>query len=117
MRPSPAEPSITIIGNSVPPPSMRCTLVSAGQANFPYSESSHARAHDAGAGGQAEHHAVRRNLAVDLARGIEGVALPPPPVVPHALGIPLREIEAPPLAPRAPRERRGPPPPIDLHHP
>src|SRR2546429_8629909 len=44
MRPSPAEPSITIIGNSVPPPSMRCTLVSVGQANFPYSESSHARA-------------------------------------------------------------------------
>src|SRR2546421_2488878 len=44
MRPSPAEPSITIIGNSVPPPSMRCTLVSVGQANFPYSESSHASA-------------------------------------------------------------------------
>src|SRR5438309_1857915 len=41
---SPEPPSITIIGNSVPPPSMRCTLVSCGQANGPYSESSQASA-------------------------------------------------------------------------
>ena len=67
--------------------------------------------------GQVEQHVVRRELAVELARGIERVVLPSPPVVHHDLGIPLREIEASSLAPLAPREGRGPRPPIALHHP
>src|SRR5881296_726855 len=44
MRPIDALPSMIIIGNSVPPPSIRCTLVSWGHWYFPKSESSHASA-------------------------------------------------------------------------
>src|SRR5216683_778642 len=44
MRPMDALPSMIIIGNSVPPPSMRCTLLSWGHWYFPNSESSHASA-------------------------------------------------------------------------
>ena len=44
MRPRPALPSMIIIGNSVPPPSMRWTFVICGHANLPYSESSQASA-------------------------------------------------------------------------
>src|ERR1044072_2254437 len=37
MRPTPAEPSCTIMGNAVPPPSIRWTLVSWGQGKGPKS--------------------------------------------------------------------------------
>src|SRR2546425_3825621 len=49
-------------------------------------------------GRQIERDVVARELAVELARGIERVVLPAVPAVHHDLGIPLREVAAAPLA-------------------
>src|SRR5256884_2410060 len=53
---------------------------------------------------QIEHDVERGELAVELATRIERMVFPAVAVVHHHLGIPLREVEAPPLAPLAPRQ-------------
>ncbi len=65
---------------------------------------------------EVEDHVVARELAVELARRIERMVLPAVLVVHDDLRIPLREIEAPALPSLAPRQRRGPSLPRDLHH-
>src|SRR5207244_3960478 len=53
---------------------------------------------------QIEHDVERGELTVELAPRIERMVFPTVAVVHHHLGIPLREVEAPPLAPLAPRQ-------------
>ena len=76
----------------------------------------YARRADHLVGGQVQRHVVRRELAVELARGIERVRFPTVPVVHHNLGVPLREVEAPPLPSLTPWQRRGPRLPVELQH-
>src|SRR5438034_8104998 len=63
---------------------------------------------------QIEHDVVRGELAVKLASRIERMVFPAVAVVHHHLGIPLREVEAPPLAPLAPRQGGWTRLPVDL---
>ena len=74
----------------------------------------HARSADHLVVGEIEHHVVARELAVELARRVEGMRLPAVAVVDDHLGIPLREVEAPAPAPLAPRQGGGPGLPRDL---
>src|SRR2546421_737459 len=123
MSPRPGPPSMIIMGNSVPPPSIRWTLVICGQANLPYSESSQASArpnrrllpsrvtlnrHTGRANhlvrSQVQHHVVARELAVELSCRIEWMVLPSILVVHDDFRIPLRKIEPPALASLAARQ-------------
>src|SRR2546422_2062258 len=65
---------------------------------------------------EIERDVVRGTLAVNLASGIERVVFPAVAVVHHHLGIPLREVEAPPLASLAPRQGGWTRLPVDLDH-
>src|SRR5207247_9363591 len=65
----------------------------------------HARGADHLVRRQIQRHVVRRELAVELPRRIQRMRLPPVPVVHHDFRIPLREVEAPPPPPLAPRQR------------
>src|SRR5207249_1267181 len=63
---------------------------------------------------QVEHDVVSGELAVKLASRIERMVFPAVAVVHYHLGIPLREVEAPPLAPLAPRQGGWTRLPVDL---
>src|SRR6266576_4951272 len=63
---------------------------------------------------QIEHDVERGELAVELASRIERMVFPAVAVVRHHLGIPLREVEAPPLAALTPRQGGWTRLPVDL---
>src|SRR5439155_239656 len=63
---------------------------------------------------QIERDVERGELTVELAPRIERMVFPTVAVVHHHLGIPLREVEAPPLAPLAPRQGGWTRLPVDL---
>src|SRR5205814_10485595 len=63
---------------------------------------------------EIEHDVERGELAVELATRIERMVFPTVAVVHHHLGIPLREVEAPPLAHLAPRQGGWTRLPVDL---
>src|SRR5207253_524994 len=63
---------------------------------------------------QIERDVERGELTVELAPRIERMVFPTVAVVHHDLGIPLREVEAPPLAPLAPRQGGWTRLPVDL---